>query len=166
MSKNSLFVLWAIQAGVRLYAAGRKAYVEATLDRPLILPLPRGPGISTASARNFFKSDPQGTVIAQRDENARIRLLLAAINAGTLNPEDEEESALTLNGRKKNLSRHDFMRLAESLRLTEKQAFNTFDRFSTKLDAAYQTLEVGFCSLEMKERYKSLILGRAGCLEM
>ncbi len=91
MSENSLFVLWTIQAGVRLYAAGRKAYVEATLDRPLILPLPRGPGISAASARNFFKHDPQGTVIAQRDENARIRLLLAATDAGTLNPEDEEE---------------------------------------------------------------------------
>jgi hypothetical protein len=91
MSKNSLFVLWAIQAGVRLYGAGRRAYVEATLDRPLILPLPRGPGISAASAFNFFKNDSQGDVIAQRDENSRIRLLLAAVNSGTLNPEDEEE---------------------------------------------------------------------------
>ena len=91
MSKNSLFVLWAIQAGVRLYGAGRRAYVEATLDRPLILPLPRGPGISAASALNFFKNDSQGNVIAQRDENSRIRLLLAAVNSGTLNPEDEEE---------------------------------------------------------------------------
>ncbi len=91
MSENPLFVLWAIQAGVRLYAAGRKAYVEATLDRPLILPLPRGPGISAASALNFFKNDLQGNVIAQKDENSRIRLLLAAVNSGTLNPEDEEE---------------------------------------------------------------------------
>jgi hypothetical protein len=91
MSSNPLLVLWAIQAGVRLYAAGRKAYVEATLDRALILPLPRGPGISAASALNFFTNDPQGDVIARIDENARIRLLLAAANTGTLNPENEEE---------------------------------------------------------------------------
>ncbi|MEN7972665.1 MAG: HipA domain-containing protein [Verrucomicrobiota bacterium] len=81
-------------------------------------------------------------------------------------PEDEEESALTVNGRKKNLGRNDFMRLAESLRLTEKQASNTFDRFFANLDTVLQILEKGFCSLKMKERYKALILGRAGCLEM
>jgi hypothetical protein len=91
MSENPLLVLWAIQAGVRLYAAGRKTYVEATLDRPLILPLPPGPGISAASARNFFKNDPLGEIILLKDENSRIRFLLAADNEGTLNHEDEEE---------------------------------------------------------------------------
>lgn len=81
-------------------------------------------------------------------------------------PEDKEESALTVNGRKKNLGRSDFMRLAESLRLTERQTSNAFTRFAANLDAALQILEKGLCSLEMKERYQSLILGRAGCLEM
>ena len=90
MTENPLFVLWAIQAGVRLYAAGEKAYVEATLDRPLVLPLPSGPGISVASAHNFFKNDPQGILIADRDENAHIRHLLIAADAGTLDPEGEE----------------------------------------------------------------------------
>jgi serine/threonine-protein kinase HipA len=81
-------------------------------------------------------------------------------------PEDEEESALTVNGRKKHLGRNDFMRLAESLRLTEKQASNTFVRFTANLDAALQILEKGFCSLEMRARYKSLVRVRAKCLEM
>ncbi len=88
MATNSLFVLSAIQAGVRLYAAGRKTYVEATLDRPLILPLPRGPGISAASARNFFRNDSQGIVIAAQDENKHLRSLLAA---STSDPEGEEQ---------------------------------------------------------------------------
>jgi serine/threonine-protein kinase HipA len=76
-------------------------------------------------------------------------------------PEDEEESALTVNGRKKNLGRNDFIRLAESLRLTEKQVSNIFVRFAANLDAALQTLEKGFCSPSAKERYKMLLCKRA-----
>ncbi len=81
-------------------------------------------------------------------------------------PEDEEESALTVNGRKNRLGRNDFIRLAESLRLTEKQASNTFDRISAHLDASLQTMEKGFCSIEMKERYTALIQMRANRLEL
>ena len=76
-------------------------------------------------------------------------------------PEDEEESALTLNGRKKRLGRNDFMRLAASLQLTEKQAVNTFDRFADNLSAALELLGKGLCSQEMKERFKELIGARA-----
>ncbi|VGO14087.1 hypothetical protein PDESU_02644 [Pontiella desulfatans] len=79
-------------------------------------------------------------------------------------PEDEEESALTVNGRKKHLGRNDFIRMAESLRLTEKQTGNTFDRFSANRDASLQILEKGFCSPNMKERYKMLLCERAGRL--
>lgn len=83
-------VIFAIQAGVRLYAAGQKAYVEATLDRPLILPLPRGPGITAAAAATFFANDPQGKTIAARDENEHIRSLLNAAKTGALAPDEEE----------------------------------------------------------------------------
>jgi hypothetical protein len=93
MISNSQLVLFAIQAGIRLYAAGRKAYVEATLDRPLILPLPQGPGISAASARMFFKNDPKGKEIAKIDENERIRALLAAADSGNLDSAGDEEFA-------------------------------------------------------------------------
>jgi len=81
-------------------------------------------------------------------------------------PQDEEESALTVNGRKKHLAQRDFMCLAESLRLTERQVFNTFGRFAAHLDDALQTLENGFCSPDMKERYKALVRMRAERLEM
>ena len=76
-------------------------------------------------------------------------------------PEDTEDTALTLNGRKSRLGRNDFMRLAESLRLTEKQAMNTFSRLSSNLDAALELLEKGLCTPSMKERYKELIRSRA-----
>lgn len=91
MVANSQLVIFAIQAGLRLYAAGRKAYVEATLDRPLILPLPRGPGIGAAAAHMFFKNDSIGKEIAKIEENERIRILLAAADLGTLEPDGKEE---------------------------------------------------------------------------
>lgn len=81
-------------------------------------------------------------------------------------PGDEEESALTINGRKKRLRLEDFRGLAESLRLTEKQTSNIFVRFSEQLDAALLTLDKGFCSPGMKERYKALLRIRAGRLKI
>ncbi len=81
-------------------------------------------------------------------------------------PQDEEDSALTINGRKKNLTRKDFSCLAESLRLTEKQTANTFGRFSAKLDAASLIVERGCCTPEMKSRYMALMRERANRLDM
>ncbi len=80
-------------------------------------------------------------------------------------PEDTEESALTINGRKRRIDRADFLRLAESLRLNDKQVANAFSRFSDHLDEAFQTLESGLCSQTMKQQYKTLIQERAERLE-
>lgn len=86
--------------------------------------------------------------------------------AQLLLPSDTEETALTLNGRKRKLERKNFLFLAESLRLTEKQAANAFSRLSAKFSDALSVLETGFCSDEMKDRYKGLIRARAARLEM
>ncbi len=76
-------------------------------------------------------------------------------------PQDEEESALTINGRKKQLGLKDFLQLATSLRLTGKQTSNTLDRFAAHMDAALATVDRGCCSAGMKERYKALMQERA-----
>ncbi len=91
MLANSDLVLFAIKAGVRLYAAGRKAYAEATLKRPLILPLPRGEGIGPESASMFFSEDSQGNAISACDENQRIRTLLSRVDNGEITKEEESE---------------------------------------------------------------------------
>jgi len=57
-------ILFAVQAGVRLYGAIRKAYVDGTRARTLILPLPRSPGIEWDSAVSFF--DDQAADLAER----------------------------------------------------------------------------------------------------
>lgn len=81
-------------------------------------------------------------------------------------PRDEEDSALTINGRKKKLARKDFTCLAESLRLTEKQTANVFGRFSAKLDIAYPLIEKGCCIPGMKSRYMALMHERVNRLEL
>ena len=79
-------------------------------------------------------------------------------------PEDTEETALTLNGKKRRINRDDFMRFGESLRLTGKQVENAFSRFSDQLPDALHLLGQGLCSREMKERYRELMGERAGRL--
>jgi serine/threonine-protein kinase HipA len=81
-------------------------------------------------------------------------------------PQDEEESALSVNGRKKKLTRKDFIGLAESLRLTEKQTDNTFSRFSAGLDEAYSLVGKGFCTPGTESRYLAFMHERADRLEL
>lgn len=94
MVPTPAMVMFAIQAGVRLYSAGKKAYVEATLDVPLLLPLPSAPGINPASACTFFSSHDQGRAIAARPESGRIRTLVEAGSSGQLSSEGEKELTL------------------------------------------------------------------------
>lgn len=67
-------VLFAIQAGLRLYAAGRKAYVDGTRGRELNLPLPRSEGVDFTSAFTWFSTDEIGQGVAER--HGRVRFLL------------------------------------------------------------------------------------------
>ncbi len=81
-------------------------------------------------------------------------------------PEDRDETALTVNGRKRRLRQDDFLHLAKALSLTDKQVRNTFNRLTDKLDAALDILTRGFCGDTTKQRYRELLLRRAGHLNM
>jgi serine/threonine-protein kinase HipA len=76
-------------------------------------------------------------------------------------PEDTEETALTLNGRKSRLTREDFMRFAASMKLTNKQVENVYERFSRNLASALQAITKGFCNPDMKDHFKTLLQARA-----
>jgi hypothetical protein len=76
-------VMFAIQAGLRLYGASRKAYADSVRGRALILPLPRAPGVGVDSAEHWFSvSEPE---IAER--TPRIKWLLG------LRPRSESQDA-------------------------------------------------------------------------
>ncbi len=81
-------------------------------------------------------------------------------------PEDRDETALTVNGKKRRLHQDDFLHLAKALRLTDKQVRNAFTRLADKFDAAVDILQHAFCKDMTKQRYRELLRQRAGPLNM
>jgi serine/threonine-protein kinase HipA len=79
-------------------------------------------------------------------------------------PEDEEESALALNGKKKNLRRKDFDALAGSLELSEKVVENIYQKMAKSIDRWDPILERSFLSEPMNKDYARLIRQRAEVL--
>ena len=76
-------------------------------------------------------------------------------------PEDREEMALTLNGKKRKLKLSDFRQFGLALRLTERQVENSFRRIGQALNFGLDLIGKGACSAENKIRYRDLILERA-----
>ena len=79
------------------------------------------------------------------------------LNATILNLEDDEESALTIDGKKKNLKAENFNRLGKSLGLSSKQISGVFNRFKRNKKTAFSLIEQSFLSEEMKSEYRSLM---------
>jgi serine/threonine-protein kinase HipA len=75
-------------------------------------------------------------------------------------PEDTEESALTIQGRKNRFTQRDFLALGNALGLTERQVSNALGRFEKGLSAAIALVSAVFCSDEMKARYQALMKQR------
>ena len=72
-------------------------------------------------------------------------------------PEDNEESALTINGKKRKLTKSDFVNLGLKLQLTEKQISNTFDRFIKAENIIKQEISNSFLSIENQMKYIDLL---------
>ncbi len=50
------------------------------------------------------------------------------VNTLLVNPADEEELALSINGKKKKLRKHDFVAAMNNLKIAEKQQQNIFNK--------------------------------------
>jgi len=74
---------------------------------------------------------------------------------------DSEEMALSLNGKKAKLKRHDFNVFAASLGLNEKQAGNAYARAAKHLPEMLQVIDKGFISDAKKDEFRTLIEDRA-----
>ncbi len=78
------------------------------------------------------------------------------LNVLILNPDDEEELALTLVGKKKKLKREHFEQLGKSLELTDKQIDGAFKRMLKNKTKALDWIDQSFLSEEMKIAYKEV----------
>ena len=96
----------------------------------------------------------------------KIRLTPAydLLNAAIINPKDDEELALTLNGRKKKLQREDFIKSAATLGIDNvvvERLINKYIRLLSKFETVIQS---SFLSDELKEKYGELLRDRIGRL--
>ena len=82
------------------------------------------------------------------------------LNATIINPEDDEELALTMEGKKKKIKREHFERLGEGLGLTPKQLKGVFNRFRVNKVKAFNWIDNSFLTTEMKDAYTALFEDR------
>ncbi len=76
------------------------------------------------------------------------------LNVSIVLPDDTEELALTLEGKKKKLRKEHFENLAKGLGLTARQTNGVFKRMLKNKPMAFQWIERSLLSDEMKDAYK------------
>jgi len=79
------------------------------------------------------------------------------LNVAIVLPEDSEELALTLAGKKKKLKKEHFEQLGEGLGLTSKQIKGSFNRMIRNKSKAFDWIDRSFLSKEMKIAYKEVL---------
>lgn len=79
------------------------------------------------------------------------------LNVAILFPEDSEELALTLGGKKKKLKREHFDEFGKGLGLTDKQIQGAFNRIVKNKSKALDWMYRSFLSSDMKNAYKEVL---------
>lgn len=78
------------------------------------------------------------------------------INSNLINPTDKEDVALSLNGKKKKLSRKDFEMLASVLKISDKMLKRILDKYCNTTDKVFKLIDQSFMSNEYKTNYKNI----------
>lgn len=92
----------------------------------------------------------------------KIRLTPAyeLLNAAIINPKDDEELALTLNGWGKKLQREDFIRSAATLGIENVIVERLINKYVKLLPKFETVIQNSFLSAELKEKYSELLKER------
>lgn len=76
-------------------------------------------------------------------------------------PQDNEELALTLNGKKRKLKKTDFDSLLKTMKVDDKAIENVYNKFREIIPEWFTFIDFSFLPDEMKEKYKALIQERS-----
>lgn len=87
------------------------------------------------------------------------------VSTALVNPADNEDLALTLNAKKKKISRKDFIAAFTTLKLDQKQQDNIFRKMEIAKDAWIDFIGISFLSEGFKESMKKMITDRFNRLE-
>ncbi|MDO9152586.1 MAG: HipA domain-containing protein [Paludibacter sp.] len=75
------------------------------------------------------------------------------LSTALLNPADDEDLALTLNGKKKRINRNDFEMAFTTLKLDTKQQTNIFSKMEKAKNKWIDFIQISFLSADFKEKY-------------
>ncbi|MFI5137173.1 MAG: HipA domain-containing protein [Sphingobacteriales bacterium] len=78
------------------------------------------------------------------------------INVNLLNPADDEELALTLNGKKKKIKLGDFELFGNSLQIPERAMQNSIKKFASMNNEVYALIDASFLGDNEKEGYRRI----------
>ncbi|MGN0206114.1 MAG: HipA domain-containing protein [Muribaculaceae bacterium] len=79
-------------------------------------------------------------------------------------PEDTEELALTLNGKKRKIKKSDFVASMQASGLNDKVINNIFTKFARAKDGWFEFIDLSFLPSEMKEAFKAIIAEKLSLL--
>ena len=87
------------------------------------------------------------------------------INVAIANPEDKEELALSLSGKKSNLKLNDFLRSATTMGLEANVVMRLIDNMRKAIPKWTSLIHGSFLSEDMKDRYGQIIMSRINRLQ-
>jgi serine/threonine-protein kinase HipA len=79
------------------------------------------------------------------------------LSTALVNPADDEDLALTLNGKKKRINHNDFVMAFSTLNLDAKQQANLFSKMKKAKEKWIEFIQLSFLSTDFKEKYIQLI---------
>ncbi|MEI6575781.1 MAG: HipA domain-containing protein [Bacteroidota bacterium] len=82
------------------------------------------------------------------------------VNTALVNPADEEELALNLNGKKKKIKKQDFITGMNLLKVGEKQQQNIFNKMLKSMPKWIEHIDNSFLNNDFKEGYKQIVSER------
>lgn len=108
--------------------------------------------------KNFSMYSPNGTDI-------KLTPAYDLLNVSIVNPEDKEEMALTLNGKRSNIRINDFIKAAATIGIEEKIVMKQVSKYERLMPKFREIIEKSFLDEEMKEKYIELLQRRIKMLE-
>lgn len=106
------------------------------------------------------------SILRSMDGTWRLAPAYDLVPVRILAPADPEESALTINGKKANLKKADFSRLALSFGLSEAQDRRTVTQMCASVRSVLdEVLAASFLSVGFKERFREMALSRLAVLD-
>ncbi|WP_017257657.1 HipA domain-containing protein [Pedobacter arcticus] len=94
--------------------------------------------------------------VLHTDQGINLSPAYDLLNVNLVNPQDDEELAMTLNGKKKKIKLADFDLLAKMMNIPGTTVRNTYNKFSASNKQVEEMIELSFLSADKKELYQEI----------